>query len=756
MALRLSTLARACAARPRRILAAWLLLLVMVGGTALITRGEFSNDLTIPNTESFAALSRLSEEFPGAEGASARVVFVAPTGDRVDAPALKGAIGKAVTALADAPHVVAATDPFATRAVSADGRTAYTNVQYDLSADEVTAKDRQLVADVAAAARQAGLEVEKGGTALATPIQVGGTTEALGLAVAVVVLLVTFRSTRAAMLPLVTAAMGVGIGLAALLSLSGIIAMTSSAPTLGLMIGLAVGIDYALFIVSRHRGQLAEGMAVDESVARAVGTAGGAVLFAGLTVVMALASLAVVRIPFLTVMGLAAAGTVVIAVAVALTALPALLALGGERLRPRASARAATAGHRAGPVPGPRPASLGGRWVRFVTARPAVTIVVGILVLVVLALPVGSLHLGLPGDESASTKTTERRAYDLVSTAFGAGVNGPLLVLVEEKGSGADVQEAAARFAKRVADLPHAAAVLPGVPSQDGSTVLLTVISDAGPADADTEDLVQDIRGLASEAQQTDLVRVAVTGQTAINIDISTKLADALPAFLMVVVLLALVLLTVVFHSVVVAVTAIAGFLLTISATGGAVVAVFQWGWLAGPLQVDDVGPVLNFLPVLLVGILFGLAMDYQVFLVSRMREEHTRGVPARAAVLSGFEHGARVVTAAALIMIAVFLGFFFGHDPFVKAIGFALAVGVLVDAFAVRMILVPAVMALLGERAWSMPRWLDRITPHVDIEGAGLPASPPPPAGHAPAGATAGIKGVRPTAEGDRPALRG
>ena len=452
-----------------------------------------------------------------------------------------------------------------------------------------------------------------------------------------------------------------------------------------------------------------------DSVARATATAGSAVVFAGATVVVALAGLSLVGIPFLTVMGLAAAATVAVAVLIAITLVPAALGLLAGRVeRGRVRRRVPMAGSGF---------SMGGTWVRAVVRRPLLATAVCLLALGTLSVPLASLQLGLPGNDSAPTDTTQRKAYDLVADSFGEGVNGPLVVLVEAP---SPIERQAKDLTIAITELDGVAAVSPPVLDKGREAALLQVVPTTGPADEATANLVDEIRTLAKTDELRSLdVDVAVTGTTAVNIDITDKLAGSLPLFLSVVVGLALMLLLIVFRSVIVPVQAALGFLLSLAATAGVVVAIFQWGWGADLLGVNQVGPIVNFLPVLLIGILFGLAMDYQVFLVSRMREEHVHGADPETSIVNGFVHGARVVTAAALIMIAVFLGFFFAHDPVVKSIGFALALGVAIDAFIVRMTLLPAVMTLMGHRTWWLPVWLERLVPDVDVEGAKLEKNP-------------------------------
>jgi RND superfamily putative drug exporter len=472
------------------------------------------------------------------------------------------------------------------------------------------------------------------------------------------------------------------------------------------MLGIAVAIDYALFIVSRFRHEVALGRSDVEAAGRAVGTAGSAVTFAGLTVVIALGALAVVNIPVLTQMGLAASGAVVVAVLIALTLLPALLGFAGRRVL---SGRTVGTG-----------ATMGRRWALLVTRRPVLTIVAAVLGLGIVAVPVLDMRLGLPGDNMAGPQTTQRKAYDLLTDGFGPGFNGPLLVVVDAAGS-ADPAGAAAAAAARMTRLPGVDTVSPPVFNPAGDTAILQVVPATAPDAAQTTDLVHAIRALPP----ADGARLAVTGTTAVNIDMSAKMGSALGPYLAVIVVLAFLLLALLFRSLLVPLKAIGGFLLSVAATFGAVVAVFQWGWLAGLFGVEQTGPVVSLLPVILIGIVFGLAMDYEVFLVSRMREEHVHGASPKDAVVNGFSHGARVVTAAAIIMISVFSGFIFSPEAMIKSIGFALAAAILFDAFVVRMTLVPAVMTLLGHRAWALPGRLDRLLPDVDVEGTRLREAP-------------------------------
>ena len=553
-----------------------------------------------------------------------------------------------------------------------------------------------------------------------------GPGEVVGLVVAGVVLLVMLGSLVVAGLPLLMALVGVGVGLTGAMALTRWVDMQSITPVLALMLGLAVGIDYSLFLINRHRQQVRHGMPVRESIALAVGTSGNAVTFAGLTVIIALAALTVTGIPFLSVMGLVAAATVAIAVLVAITLTPAVLSLLGLRVLPRKARLALASGDDQDTVAeDARQADTHHGWAAFVQRRPWLAILAVLAIVAGLGYPATQLRLGLPDGGSEPAGSSAYTTYDTVREEFGAGANGPILAVAEldtPVGEGETaLLEAQADIAEELAAVEGVVRVLPAGVSDDRDVLAFQVQPEGGPAEESTVALVDRLTTAVERIGQDQGADIGLTGQTVANIDVSAKLADALPVYLAVVVGLSLILLLLVFRSVVVPLLATAGFLLSLAASFGAVVAVYQLGHLSGIFDVNEPGPVLSFLPILLIGILFGLAMDYQVFLVSAMREEHVHGTDARRAVVTGFNHSARVVTAAAIIMISVFAGFVWAHLTMVRPMGLGLAVGVLVDAFLVRMTLTPAVMSLLGERAWWIPRWLDRILPDVDVEGAKL-----------------------------------
>lgn len=721
MATLLYRLGRGSLRRRRLVVAVWLVVLVGLGLAAATLRGPTASDFTMPGTESQRALDLLAEQFPAASGATGTIAVKAPRDGQLATPEGQATIRGLVQEAAMLPGAVGAVDPFQVGAVSPDGRYALVQVQFATRGDKVTDDQREAYEQVGARAETQGYQVAPGGEVLNTEPEVGST-EAIGVAVAAIVLVVTFGSLVAAGMTMLNALIGVGVGMAGLFTLSSVVELTSTAPILALMLGLAVGIDYSLFITSRHRQNLLDGLPPDEAVGRAVGTAGSAVVFAGATVVIALAGLAVVNIPFLTVMGLAAAGTVTVAVLVAITLQPALLGFAGRRVLPRRlrSAEAAVTGAAtAGTAPAEDRSGFGFRWARWATRLRVPIILAGLLDLGLLALPASDMRLALPDAGAAPVGSPERTANDLIREGFGPGFTGRLAVIV----SGDSPQDTTAAIPQVTALLQRTEGVLAVAPPQvspDGQTALLGVIPTTGPTEAATERLINHIRDEVGGIANAD---VLLTGVTAIGIDVSEKLSGALPVYLLLVVGLSVLLLMLVFRSLLVPVKAALGFLLTISATFGITVAVFQQGRLADLVGLETPGPLISFLPILLIGILFGLAMDYEVFLVSRMREDFVHGDTTQQATINGMGHGARVVAAAALIMISVFSGFAFLDDPVIKSIGFALAVGVAIDAFVVRMTIVPAVMSLLGDRAWWLPRWLHRALPNVDIEGEGLRA---------------------------------
>ncbi|MFF2326905.1 MULTISPECIES: MMPL family transporter [unclassified Streptomyces] len=717
MATFLYKLGRLTFRRRRYVALIWVALLALAGFGAASASTATSSSFSIPGTEAQRAFDLMEQRFPGAsaDGATARVVFKAPDGQKMTDPANKAEVNKIADRLkSGSDQIASVTDPYTGDAVSKNGSTAYVSVSYKVNSMELTDATRDALEDAGHAAQKSGMTVEIGGDALQA-IPETGATEIIGVAIAAVVLVITFGSLIAAGLPLLTALIGVGIGVSLITALANVLDLGSTTSTLAMMIGLAVGIDYALFIVSRYRAELAEGREREEAAGRAVGTAGSAVVFAGLTVVIALVGLAVVNIPMLTKMGVAAAGTVAIAVLIALTLVPAMMGFAGKRVFGRKARKAAEAAS----APEAKP-NMGTRWARFVLRKPVWVLLVGVLGLGAIAVPAASLELGLPDDGSQPTSTTQRRAYDLLSDGFGPGFNGPLMVVVDTRNS-SDGKTAAQQVSDEISGIPGVVAVTPAQFNKAGDTAMITVVPKDRPSSTDTENVVHAIRDTGKDITSDTGAEVLVTGSTAMNIDFSQKMNDALLPYLALVVGLAFLLLMLVFRSVLVPLKAALGFLLSVVAALGAVVAVFQWGWLGSLFGVEQTGPIMSMMPIFMVGVVFGLAMDYEVFLVTRMREAYVHGEKPGQAIVTGFNHGARVVTAAAVIMMAVFSGFIGSSEQMIKMIGFSLAIAVFFDAFVVRMAIVPAVLALLGNRAWWLPRWLDRLLPNVDVEGEGL-----------------------------------
>ncbi|MFJ8596572.1 MMPL family transporter [Streptomyces sp. NPDC093598] len=721
MAVLLHRLGRSAYRHRKLVLGIWLVVLAALIACVSVFGGKLDDRFTVPGTESQRALDTLGRTLPEASGVNAQIVFTAPEGRRVTDARFTAAIATAEAAASKAPQVSAVMGPAVTGAVSADRSTAIVEVQYSVQRAEVSASSLDAIERAAHAAQENGLRTSVGGSVYGSNGVHIGPSEIIGVAVAVLVLVVTFGSLLAAGMSLLTALIGVAVGLAGLLALAPAVSISSTAVTLALMLGLAVGIDYVLFILSRHRQQLARGTEPQESAALANGTAGSAVVFAGSTVIIALAALSVIGIPFLTVMGLGAAGAVLVAVLAAITLVPALAGFAGARLTPKPGSQAAQ--QATDPDGSAGQTTLGARWVKLVVAKPLLTVLAVAGLLLTLALPAADLRLALPDNASAPVGSTERKAYDTISDKFGPGFNGPLLVLTETDGRpGA---QAGSEVARKLRDLKGVRAVLPAVPTRDSAQTVIQVVPETGPDSVRTDRLVRDIRAAAPELRETTEARVAVTGTTAVNIDVSNRLSASLLPFIAIVIGLSLILLTMVFRSLVIPLKAGVGFLLSVAASLGLVVALFQWGWLADVLGLAHTGPVVSFLPIILIGVLFGLAMDYEVFLVSGMREEWVHTGVARRSVTDGARHSVRVVTAAALIMVTVFAGFFPLDDALIKPIAFALAVGVAIDAFAVRLTLVPAVLALAGRHAWWLPAWLDRFLPDLDVEGTRLQKAP-------------------------------
>ncbi len=741
-------------------ISSWILLLVILGYTASVFMKPTTSSISIPGTEAQKALDQMSELFPSSGKGSGRIVFAAPEGKTITD--FSSTITTTSQQLDKVDGVIKAVDISQNpAALSKDKTIAYTLIQLEESQSTIKPATTEKISTIVSSARQNGLRVEIGGDIIErAPGSIIGPTEVSGVVIALLVLVMTLGSLIAAGMPIITAVITIGISMTGLFSLSQVMTIGSTTPVLAVMLGLAVGIDYSLFIINRYRTYVLEGFAYDDAAARSIGTAGNAVIFAAATVVIALSALSVVQIPFMTTMGLAAAAAIAIAAAVAITLIPALLRLAGSRIFSRRQRKVAAKAQKAGPHEDHHAdrTTLWYRWGAAITRYPILVVVVCLVVIGAIALPLRDIKLGLPTDEYASHSTTERKAYDLLTKGFGAGFNAPLLVVVEGLPAVNDTDRAAVRGAamqqlnmqvasltveqqaaalatidqsvtqyaklvqlKNVADTiakdKRVVNAVPATATDDGTKGLIQIIPAAGPSDQLTTDLITDLRDQTQRQKLTgnNSISLAVTGTTALQNDINVKLAAALPVYLIVVIGLSFVLLTIAFRSVLVPLKATLGFLLSVLAMFGALVAVFQWGWFG---IAEAPGPIVNFTPIIAIGILFGLAMDYEFFLVTSMHEAYRETKDAHRSVLRGFALASKVVMAAAIIMVAVFTGFVFNHDPTVQGIGFALAFGIFVDAFIVRLTIVPAVMVLLGRAAWWLPGWLDRLLPHLSIEG--------------------------------------
>jgi RND superfamily putative drug exporter len=760
-----------------RFIAVWILILVGAGSAAAGLMKNTSESMTIPGLESLETNDKVMEIFGGddsLEAPTGTVVVRAPEGQSLEDTDVKADLDaliadlqgsdklKDTDGIVDPVTAAAAMEQQLTEAktpqlkaqglsdeeitaaidadladlspVSEDGRTGTFTVT--LNADnmqDISTEDVDAVTELIDSDKTDNLDIAYNGNAFQT-MEVGGSSELIGMAVAAVVLIVTFGSFVAAGLPLLSAIVGVGTGMLLIYAGTGLTdTINSTTPTLATMIGLAVGIDYALFIVSRFRNELiakvkGEDLEPKDLAAKfkelsaherahlaglAVGKAGSAVVFAGLTVLIALAALSIINIPFLTAMALAAALTVAIAVLVALTFLPAVLGAVGTKVF------AARAPWVKAPDPESEKPTMGLKWVRQVRKRPIIFLGASVIALLLLAIPVLNMRLAMPTDGTANVGSPQRTAYEWIDEDFGAGRNAPLIALVD--GNGQDAETAQASFSEAVTEINELDGVKHAQLTQmtdDASYAQILITPTTGATDEVTSETLEDLRTLEETYSDNTGASFAVTGVTAIYDDISDRLSEVLIPYIAIVVVLAFILLMIVFRSLWVPLIAALGFALSVAATFGVTVGIWQEGWFG---ITDDPQPLLSFLPIMLIGIVFGLAMDYQVFLVTRMREGYVHGKTAGNAVSNGFKHGARVVTAAALIMMSVFSAFILMDEALIKVMGSALALAVFFDAFIVRMTIVPATLFLLGDRAWTLPKWLDKILPKVDVEGEGL-----------------------------------
>ena len=708
--------ARFAVRRRGRVLLGWLTLVVVVGVAAITLGGDFVNSFTIPGAESQQAVDVLQERFPSQAGDSATLVVKTDAG--VDDPAVRQQLTDLMARIATLPEVTNVASPYDDpTAISTDRTIAYATVTYDKAASEVDVANAQQLLDLADQSSAPGFRIEVGGL-IVSQAEDGnpfGATELIGVGAAIVILLIAFGSVIAMGLPIIAALAGLVAGFLGIMLAARFFDISDFTPAFAAMIGLGVGIDYSLFVVTRYREGLGTGLSVEEAVARAINTAGRSVAFAGTVVAIALLGLFAIGIPFIAAIGLAAAIVVFFSVVVALTLLPALLGYVGHRIdRWR--------------IPGLHVAEQGStntvwyRWSQQIQRRPWPYLLASAAILILLALPILDLRLGFSDDGNLSTTTHSRRAYDLLSEGFGPGFNGPLVLAVTSDG-GVD-QAQLSRLADTLRDVSGVAAVTPPLTNQPGDAAVISVIPTTSPQDAQTPALVKRLRADVIPAVVSDTgMRVYVGGPTASFTDIGDKIGDRMPIFFAIVIGLSVVLLAAVFRSVVVPIKAAVMNLLSIGGTYGVLVAVFQWGWGKSLIGVETTGPIESFLPMMLFAVLFGLSMDYEVFLLSRMREEYIRTQRNGESVAHGLAVTARVIAAAAAIMVVVFFSFVFGDDRVIKEFGLGLATAVFIDATVVRLVLVPATMELLGDWNWWFPRWLDRLVPRLNIEGGLAPA---------------------------------
>ncbi|MFK0231575.1 MMPL family transporter [Streptomyces vinaceus] len=707
----------------RHRLPAVLIWLLALGGAALAAGSAgpaFSNDYEVPGTESSRAHALLRAGFHGQGGDTDTIVWRAPEHQSVRTPAVEQRMAKALGTIAGLPGVGSVAGPYgpgpeSAAQISPDGRTAYAVVTFDRPADSVPKAQAKAVVEAAKnpATETDGLRVELGGQAVAlTEARSAHLAEAIGVAVAALVLFLAFGSLAASLLPIATALVSVGTAYFGITLLGHAMSVADFAPMLGTLVGLGVGIDYALFIVTRHRKGLMRGLPVEEAAARAVATTGRAVVFAGATVCIALLGMLVLRLNFLNGVAIAASLTVVLTVAASVTLLPALLSYIGMRALSRRERRRLAA---QGPRP-EAPTGFAARWSAFVERRPKLLGIVATLVIAVLALPTFSLHLGTSDQGNNPATSTTRQAYDLLADGFGPGVNGPLTVVSRLDGAGDRL--AVERLAEALRTTEGVAATGPAVFNRSGDTAVLTVIPDSAPQSRATSELVTTLREhVIPAAGQGNSMTVHVGGVTAGYDDFADVIVGKLPLFVGVVIALGCVLLLLAFRSLGIPLKAAAMNVAAVASSFGVVVAVFQWGWGSEPLGLGSAGPIEPFLPVIMVSVLFGLSMDYQVFLVSRMYEEWLETGDNRRAVRVGLTETSRVINSAAVIMISVFLAFVLSGDRIIAMFGIALAAAVALDAFVLRTLLVPALMHMLGGANWWLPAWLDRRLPRISIE---------------------------------------
>ena len=714
------------ARRPWTVIGSWAVLAALVAVLSGALGGAFADDFSAPGSDSANAMDLLDERFPAVAGGTAVAVFAAPEGQ--DATAFQPAVTAALSRVAKIEHVAAVGDPFAAGHVSADGRIAYADIALDVPSTQFGRDTAASLVHTLKTAQVDGLQAEFGGDAafLNAEEEKSGS-EVFGVVAALIVLLVAFGTIVAALVPIVLALVAVGVGLAGIVVLAGGMTVSTAAPTIGAMVGLGVGIDYALLIVSRYRENRSAGHANAPALSAAMSSSGTAVFFAGGTVVLAMGALVLTGVGFLASIGISTSIVVLFAVATAVTLLPALLTVLGDRVdslrvigRRRHKAvkldKATTAAR-------PVETTFWWRLAHRISARPVPYLVAGALIMLTLAIPALSLRTGFPDAGDNPAGHTERKAYDLLADGFGPGYNAPLVVVADLRAAHLD-PSGVSSLATRIAAIPGIAQVGEPRTNPAGDTVILPTLPTTEPSDPATVRTLERVRAVTPPG-------VYVTGPTALTLDLDKQLSDTLPLFIGAILATSILLLMIVFRSIAVPLKAAAMNLLSIGAAYGVVVAIFQWGWFAGVFDIHDTYRIASPLPVIFFAVLFGLSMDYEVFLVSRIRESYEATGDNAEAVARGLASTGRVVTSGALIMVLVFMSFVTNPSPFVMMIGIGLATAIALDATVVRMVLVPATMALMGRVNWWLPGWLDRILPHLSLEG---PAQPHASSVHVPA----------------------
>ncbi|MFB7452924.1 MMPL family transporter [Streptomyces sp. NPDC056194] len=710
----MAAIARWCVRHRLVVVLLWLLALGGTAAGATLAGSAYSNDYEAPGTESGRATALLDRGFHGLGGDSDAIVWHTDRGS-VRADAVEERIGGMLDEVAGLPGIAAVTSPYddARGQISEDGHTAYATVTFDAQSDDIPEAQAKALVDTAKAAATDDLQVELGGSAVALTEAPGGhIAEIVGVAVAAVVLFLAFGSLAASVLPIATALVSVGIAYSGIVLLGHLMTVADFAPMLGMLVGLGVGIDYALFIVTRHRRGLKRGRSVAEAAETAVATTGRAVVFAGATVCIALLGMLILRLSFLNGVAIAASLTVLLTVAASVTLLPALLSFIGTKALSRRERRVLA---ERGPQP-ELPTGFAARWSAFVERHPKLLGGVAVLVMAVLALPTLSLHLGTSDQGNNPATATTRKAYDLLADGFGPGVNGPLTLVAGL--DGADDRVALDRLPAALSATKGVASVSPVTYNSAGDTAVLTVVPDSSPQSTATSELVDRLRDdVIPRAEAGTSLDVLVGGVTASYDDFAGIIIGKLPLFVGVVIALGCLLLLLAFRSLGIPLKAAAMNVAAVAGAFGIVVAIFQWGWGSELLGLGSAGPIEPFLPVIMVSVLFGLSMDYQVFLVSRMYEEWLETGDNRRAVRVGLAETSRVINSAAVIMISVFLAFVLSGDRVIAMFGIALAAAVALDAFILRTLLVPALMHLLGGANWWLPKWLDRVLPRISIE---------------------------------------